>query len=468
MTLWEKIRTVIHKMIPYSSVEQALRVQIAVSPEMRERVKLWCDLYTGAPYWLKPGDHTTNTAALVASELARMVTVEMSSTVTGGARAAFLDESYQGLIESIREPVEYGCAKGGLVFKPFVRDGRIRIDTVQGDAFFPIACDSARRITDAVFANRVHQNGMWFTKLERQRFEGGTLTITNTAYKSRNETDLGVSINLSEVAQWSEILPSAKIVHIDRPLFGYFRVPHANHEDDACPLGASVFARAVKQLRDADEQYNRIRWEYKGSELAVHADATLFRRNPRTGCFELPEGFERYYRMCEAQDGDFGLQAWSPEIRDESLFRGLNRYFQRIEDLCGLARGTIADQNGEAKTATELKIMRQRSYSTVTDMQKALQNALTDLVYSMDVLTTVYQLAPPGDYELNFRFDDSVLTDSDAQRETDRQDVRDGLMTKWEYRMKWYGEDEETARKMAGELDGGTDDDLFGFRRGGG
>ena len=51
-------------------------------------------------------------------------------------------------------------------------------------------------------------------------------------------------------------------------------------------------------------------------------------------------------------------------------------------------------------------------------------------------------------------FDDSIIEDSGTERERDRQDVRDGLMQKWEYRVKWYGEDEATAKAMTE----GTDD----------
>ena len=38
--------------------------------------------------------------------------------------------------------------------------------------------------------------------------------------------------------------------------------------------------------------------------------------------------------------------------------------------------------------------------------------------------------------------------DADAERSRDMSEVRMGIMQKWEYRMKWYGEDEETARQV--------------------
>lgn len=56
------------------------------------------------------------------------------------------------------------------------------------------------------------------------------------------------------------------------------------------------------------------------------------------------------------------------------------------------------------------------------------------------------------DCKIEITFDKSVIIDEAAERENDRSDVRDKLMTPWEYRMKWYGETEEEAKKMADEL----------------
>ncbi len=52
-----------------------------------------------------------------------------------------------------------------------------------------------------------------------------------------------------------------------------------------------------------------------------------------------------------------------------------------------------------------------------------------------------------GPQEVTVKYDDSIIVDSDRERETDRQDVRDDLMQPYEYRMKWYGEDEKTAKE---------------------
>ena len=49
----------------------------------------------------------------------------------------------------------------------------------------------------------------------------------------------------------------------------------------------------------------------------------------------------------------------------------------------------------------------------------------------------------------------------------DAQDMRDGVMPKWEYRMKWYGDTEDEARAIiSGIEDGESDDKLMGFEGG--
>lgn len=45
-------------------------------------------------------------------------------------------------------------------------------------------------------------------------------------------------------------------------------------------------------------------------------------------------------------------------------------------------------------------------------------------------------------------YDDSIITDTAAEKAQDMAEVGVTLNA-WEYRMKWYGEDEPTARSLA-------------------
>ncbi len=125
-----------------------------------------------------------------------------------------------------------------------------------------------------------------------------------------------------------------------------------------------------------------------------------------------------------------------------------------MERACGLSFGTLSDPQSVDRTATEIKSSKQEMYATVTEIQKALQAALEQLVYAMDVWATLGRLAPAGRYHLAVHFDDGVLNDPDVQKQQDLQEVRDGILGKAEYRMKWYGEDEAAARAALAALDG--------------
>ncbi len=58
---------------------------------------------------------------------------------------------------------------------------------------------------------------------------------------------------------------------------------------------------------------------------------------------------------------------------------------------------------------------------------------------------------------------DSFISDSASERAQDMQDVREGIMNKWEYRAKWYGESDDTAKANIPESS--YEEDPFGFNQ---
>ena len=169
---------------------------------------------------------------------------------------------------------------------------------------------------------------------------------------------------------------------------------------------------------------------------------------------EYPGGNERLYRELEYNSGAVDkplLDVFSPDIRDQSLFNGLNQQLRRIEFACNLAYGTLSDPNNTDKTAEEIRASKQRSYSFVASCQGALQDALEDYVSAIDFWSTIYNLAPSGSYHTSYKWDDSIVVDTEKERQTDRADVAMGAMQLWEYRAKYYDEDSETAKRMVAQ-----------------
>ena len=117
-----------------------------------------------------------------------------------------------------------------------------------------------------------------------------------------------------------------------------------------------------------------------------------------------------------------------------------------------MARGTISDPNQDAKTATEITTTKQRTYSTISEIQKSLGKALESLVKAIEELAILYHLCPAGEYKCAFVWDDSVIVDANTERMRDLQEVSQDLLDPYEYRMRWQGEDEKTAKKKIAEI----------------
>ena len=351
---------------------------------------------------------------------------------------------------------------GRMQYNNNLSNAEIEFDYIQADRFFPLSFDANGKVIEAAFIQTKVDKAKErvFIRLEYHKLEKRTVTVQNLAFEStdmsiansnnlKTSTNLGRPIALTDVPEWASLQPTTVIEGVDRLLFAYFRMPEANTVDPYSPLGVSGYSRVVKLIKDADMQYSRLLWEYEAGEMAIDVDrdALKFMTDPKgEGYSVLPEKQQRLFRKVDLNTEDT-YQVFAPTLRDVSIVHGLNTIFMRIEDSTGLSRGTLSDVNTqEAKTATELKILKQRSYATNADIQMALQDALSDVVYVMDVYATLYEVTPPGEYEVSFEWDDSIIVDSESELSKRITLMQNGLASKLETRMWYFGETENQAK----------------------
>ena len=314
-----------------------------------------------------------------------------------------------------------------------------------------------------------------YTRLEYHKLQGNRVIIKNTAYEASNVNavntgstiSLGKQIPLTSVYEWKDIPESATIQNVDRLLFGYFKMPDANTVDPHSPLGVSGFARAEKLIREADLQYSRLLWEYQGGELAIDIDRDALKfQSDSTGntSSEMQMLQNRLFRAVDLGESDT-FNVFAPALRDNSMINGLNTLLMRIEDVVALSRGTISEVAAEARTATEIRVLKQRSYMSNCEIQKSLENALRDVIYSMDVYCTVYNIvgdvvkkgdtidsAKIGKYDVSFTWDDSILVDVDTELNKRMTLLNAGISSKKELRMWYYGEDARQAQTALDQI----------------
>lgn len=469
------IRQVVRKILPYRDIETVERVETPLSNDMANALDEWYKMYLNDADWLSEDVKSLNLPAFISSELARQIVLEMKWSITGktkdgetqtddgndvmNPRAEYLKAEFERCIRALRQKLEQGCAAGGMTVKPYPKDGHIYFDWTMDWSLYPIAFDDDGNLADVIFRDTCTEGKTIYTRLERHVVDGDNVKITQRAFKSTSKDAIGVEVPLSEVAFWEQLEPEATVENTGGQMFGWFKVAAANSIDVDSPMGASCFCKARDTIKQADMQYSRLLWEYEGSELAIDVDPTVLRpKKTEGGGLEMPKLNKRLFRAVDADKGDRDLyNVFSPAIRDAALINGLNQLLMRIEDQCGLARGTVSDANTEARTATELRIIKQRSYATVADNQKALESCLKDVIRAMDVYATVYKLAPEGEYEVSFEWDDSIITDTEQQMNERMMLLNAGLISKAEFR-EWYFN--ETKDQAQAAVDAIAEEDL--------
>ena len=287
-TIVNKFKKAVRKTSGNIKIEDVINSAI-VSSKMNSALNLWGSMYEDKAPWLHEPtlQDPTRVAsmgipAFIASEKARMATLEMKSEITApqtddevtstNERAEFLNKQYQEkVIANLRPQLEYGIAKGGLIIKPYliidennIQNSQFAFDFIQADGFYPIAFDNSGKMTEGTFIQRKVDRENVYTRLEHHKLDKNTVIITNRAFKNnvnqsnaiKNISDLGREIPLTAVPEWANIQPEQQIVNVDKLLFAYFKMPEANTIDLYSPLGVSGYSRAVKLIKEADKQYS--------------------------------------------------------------------------------------------------------------------------------------------------------------------------------------------------------------------
>lgn len=436
------IKGAISKMFNTTDIAKDFNIDISNNDDVLRLIELCANIYNHRAPWLNEEVKSLNVAKTICEKVAKAVTIEFKSKVED----VEIDKIYQRFIKNIRINTEYTLAKGGMFFKPFYSNGKVKISCIQGDKFIPVKFDSTGELLGAIFIDQIVKGNIIYTRLEHQELNNATLTIRNKAYKTNihSSNSLGEKISLLEVPEWQEIQENINIDNVNRLLGGYFRIPIANSVNNTSLVGVPIFANAIEILKEIDRQFSRILWEYEGSELAIDVDETAFRKG-HDGEYKLPKGKKRLFRMA-----DLGKEkmwnVFSPAIRDTALFNGLNEWLRQCESQCGLSFGVISKIENIEKTATEIKSSKQDYYVTVSDIQGALQNALEDLVYGIDTLMILYNIPHKTEPDISFDWDDSILVDSEKKQSQALVERNAQLIDDIEYfvQTRDYSEEEAT------------------------
>ncbi len=428
--------------------ERAFGVQSCLSRPMREGIALWYSLYVNDPPWRQedPRLSPSGLPGAIGRELTRNALAEFALSVSGGARAEYLNGVLRRARSGFPRAMELGLCLGGTALRPCLDRGQLCVDVCGANAFTPTDFDGDGRAVGGIFREETVWQRQRYTRLEAHGFApDGSYVIRSRAYRGEPG---GQELPLSAVPRWAELEPEVRIQGLQGPLFAYFKNPGANDLDPGSPVGASIYGAAptVELLREAEEQWYLLRWEYRSGKRKIYSDGEALR----------PEQFddELFMRGRFTADGSL-FETFSPAFRDGALYKGFQDILRRLEYAVGLSYGSLSDPQSVEKTATEILAAKSRQRTTVKAIQESFQAALEGLIYALDAFASLYRLAPEGDYELNFSWGDGVLDDPETVRQDKAlmlQEIAAGITSPWEYRVAFKGENEETAKARLAKM----------------
>ena len=452
-----------------SDIGKEFGVDLITSDEMNNALQRWDNISTGKPPWRNTEDdiETVNMAKHISDTRAKLTTLDIGIAVSGSPRAEYLQGLVDDLLKRLPDKMAEADRLGGLMIK---WNGETW-DFVLPGSFGITAKDDNGEIVGAIFATHTSQGKAHYTRLEYHRFEGvgadgkQIYKVTNKAFKNQVQGDnkfvLGTPVPLTAVEAWANMQPEVSIANLEYPLFSYYRVPGANTIDPTSPLGLSVFANALTELKAIDIGISRMNTEIEDSKHITFVGQQAIQNATNKG-IKLPR-FVKGLGMGINDGETTAVHEHVPTIQTDARIKEINFNLSMAGVKCGFSEGVfVMDGQTGMITATQVESDDRDTIQTIKTDRDALKDALEQAIYGADALVTLYNLAPLGEYEVNCNFGD-ITYNYEEDRAAWRGYAMQGWIPKWLYFVKFEGMTEEEAKALTAEAEAANaEPGLFG------
>lgn len=249
------------------------------------------------------------------------------------------------------------------------------------------------------------------------------------------------------------------------PLFSILTPPKTNSIDNNNGLGMSIYADALPQIEATDITYNNFVMDfYLGGKKVFYNKKIVGTKQIKTkkadGTYDVKE--------VPVYPDDITKQQWKvvgdgmDNINDTPLYHEYNPELRVTEDKDGIQfaldvlsfvcmQGTKYYQFNGSTVVTATQYMGDRQ-DLVQNAKKYRDNLneFTKGIVRASLLIGRMLLGENVTEEDNVKIAnvDGFLTDTESLKEEYRQEISMGIRQAYEYRMKFFGEDEETAKRM--------------------
>lgn len=268
---------------------------------------------------------------------------------------------------------------------------------------------------------------------------------------------------------WDErgvpVSPDGVIADLDTmqplPTFAVFRPALDNSVADSSPFGVSVFEDAIDACKAVDEAFDTCVRELLVSKPKIFMSDDLLDvvddRGRKVVVPMAPE--ETVIRTVAGASGEDVLKTFQPDVRSDQLVRMLDQARAQLGDLTGFGAAYFqSDRAGGLKTATEVSADNSALMRNLANHEAEVGSALER---TLAAAVSCARSLGAADVEEDFggvtvSWDDSIIEDTPAEKSQMQSEIAAGIASAWEYRVRFYGEDEATARRRAAEASSGA------------
>lgn len=325
----------------------------------------------------------------------------------------------------------------------------IKLDYCTAENIFPLSWENGR-VKECAFSTSFTAQNEKYLYLQIHRLdEKKEYIIENVLYSDQNG-------NLSDVEASTvpgfENIPPVVRTGSSKRQFVIDRLNIANNVDISLPMGISVYANAIDQLKGVDIAYDSYVNEFVlgKKRIMVKPEATkdidgepVFDPND-TVYYVLPE---------DSQNGNV-IDQVDMTLRTAEHNAGLQDMLNALSSKCGFGENHYKFDNGNISTATQVISENSSMFRTIKKHEIILEDVLIELCRIILRLGNTYMGAGLNeDVEISIDFDDSIIEDKATDFSRDMQMVSAGIMNDWEFRAKWMNEDPATAKKSLPKMD---------------
>ena len=472
-----------------TDAEKAFGVETYLSPEMDAAIKLWGQLESGKPPWVKGDTRTIRFSNTVARELAKLITqnidIKVQSKYGTGETAKRIQKAIDDcFLKNAQKNMEKVIRLGGVMAK-WNGDG---IDYIPPDRFLVTDSDSNENITGVIFFS-FHQKGKkFYTRAEWHRYEDSTqkseagemvsvrrYRVSNKAFVSDQQDQIGREISLKNT-KWADIVPEFTAENLENPLFVYIKNPYSNTIDPDSPLGVSCFSECIEELRWLDIAMSTMGTETETSAPMMIVDQSVIQYATMNG-IKLPKFI--FNTGLGLTDDSKPVEQWQPQLQVASRTDGINFLLSIISYKTGFDPGYFVfnGQSISVATATQVEATERRTINTVGDYRDILScpdsngdgriGVIHDIAYIMDAMAVINGEVPPsefGNYEIFCDFAE-LTKNAEEDKLFEYQLANNGYMSKARFLVRHLGMTEEEALAMVAEAkaeQAPEDERLFG------